>query len=83
MSKSGEGVGRRPPRINYFMMKPILNDGCDSLPRRPLDCYVPPCLTNLAVAAERGFAASNFDDEDEFVSDGFDDGGAPDLSDWD
>lgn len=42
-----------------------------------------PCLTNLAVAAERGFAASYFDDEDEFVSDGFDDGGAPDLSDWD
>ena len=38
---------------------------------------------NLAVAAERGFAASYFDDEDEFVSDGFDDGGAPDLSDWD
>ena len=73
MSKSGEGVGRRPPRIDYFMMKPILNDGCDSLPRRP----------NLAVAAERGFAASYFDDEDEFVSDGFDDGGAPDLSDWD
>lgn len=67
----------------YFMMKPILNDGCDSLPCRPLDCYVPPCLTNLAVAAERGFAASYFDDEDEFVSDGFDDGGAPDLSDWD
>ena len=44
---------------------------------------MPPCLTNLAVAAERGFAASYFDDEDEFVSDGFDDGGAPDLSDWD
>ena len=54
-----------------------------AIPRRPLDCYVPPCLTNLAVAAERGFAASYFDDEDEFVSDGFDDGGAPDLSDWD
>ena len=65
------------------MMKPILNDGCASLPRRPRDCYVPPCLTNLAVAAERGFAASYFDDEDEFVSDGFDDGGVPDLSDWD
>ena len=83
MSKSGEGGGRRPPPHDYFIMKTKHKDGCDSLPRRPLDCYVPPCLTNLAVAAERGFAASYFDDEDEFVSDGFDDGGAPDLSDWD
>lgn len=65
------------------MMKSILSDGLDSLSRRPHDCYEPPCLTNLAVAAERGFATSYFDDEDEFVSDGFDDGGAPDLSDWD
>ena len=65
------------------MMKPILNGRLRFPSRRPLDCYVPPCLTNLAVAAERGFAASYFDDEDEFVSDGFDDGGAPDLSDWD
>ena len=83
MSKSGEGVGRRPPRLDYFIMKPINNEGWDYHARPPLDCYVPPCLTNLAVAAERGFAASYFDDEDEFVSDGFDDGGAPDLSDWD
>ena len=65
------------------MVVAILNDSLGSLPRSARGGLVPPCLTNLAVAAERGFAASYFDDEDEFVSDGFDDGGAPDLSDWD
>ena len=83
MSKSGEGGGRRPPPHGYFIIKHRNKDGWDCQTPPPRQWYVPPCLTNLAVAAERGFAASYFDDEDEFVSDGFDDGGAPDLSDWD